>query len=338
MNKITHRRRVFQLRKKEHYTLADKVEQIGHAQGYGNDYLAVELEVEGNGHHHSLMKCAGFLKFYWKWSAEKTTEYLKAQYAPDRDPRCVDEAVTKVYNTKLQDKERATGATLSKYPEQYPGLAEAVDSVSYKDIEKEASQLIKIPSHKVVKQLFSTSDHYINLGESRQSAGQTKRLSKWTSKQVSNQQFIVPNPMKNKTGRTQSGKKSPKCNDNILHREHLVVEFDGVACKDRQLGIFSYLSNYALLKMVLYSGGKSIHGWFHCGCSKGQKNWEQFFAIACLFGADKAMATISQYCRLPNARRDNGSKQSLLYFDPKLTNASSWDSKQLITDVKTLIK
>ena len=50
------------------------------------------------------------------------------------------------------------------------------------------------------------------------------------------------------------------------------------------------------------------------------------------------MATISQYCRLPNATRDNGKKQRLLYFDPELNNASKWNVDKLIKDVPKLLK
>lgn len=142
--------------------------------------------------------------------------------------------------------------------------------------------------------------------------------------------------MKARTGLTLEGKESPKSNSNVLRREHIVVEFDGIKSRRRQMGVLQFLSNYAPLKMVLSSGGKSIHGWFYCGGDKGQNNWEQFFKVACLFGADRALATISQYCRIPNVKRDNGNMQSLLYFDPKLEMANDWDTAGLVSEISNL--
>ena len=336
MSKQAHKRRVARLRKKGHDELADEVEKVAQEQGYENDYLAVQLETAGKGHHFSLMTAGGYLKSYWGWGAKRVTKYLESQYDPNRDPNAPSAAVSKLFNQSF-DEVGGRKKTVAKYPEPFSGLAEAVETYSYKQLKSGSKDLAKKSPIEILRSLFPEGDPFINLGGIRQSAGVTTPLSKWNNKRVTRSPFIVPNPMKNSKGMTTAGNPSPKCNDNILRREHIVVEFDSVSCKDRQLGILSYLNDYAPLKMVLFSGGKSIHGWFYCGCDEGQASWQQFFIIACFFGADRAMATESQYCRMPNVIRDNGKKQRLLYLDAELNDANSWDIEGLIRNVKTLI-
>ena len=317
--------------------LARRAEEVAREQGYENDFLAVELKEAGQGHHFSLMSAAGYLKVYWRWGAARITEYLESQYDSARDPNAPAEAVAKVFNQKCSQQGTKRKGTLSRYPEQYPGLAEAVATHSYKELREESRHLTRKQPQEILQALFPIGDPFINLGRRRESAGKTRLLSDWKSKWLEKSQLIVPNPMKDYEGQTKQGKSSPKCNDNVLHREHIVVEFDNIESKDRQLGILSYLSGYAPLKMVLFSGGKSLHGWFYCGGEVGQAQWEKFFAIACLFGADRAMAIPSQYCRTPNVKRDNGKLQRLLYLDTELKKSNQWDTDGLIKSLRNLL-
>jgi hypothetical protein len=126
---------------------------------------------------------------------------------------------------------------------------------------------------------------------------------------------IVPSPMTDKYGLTQDGKRSQRTAKNTGPRRFLVYESDGLD-KDTQASILLHLSKQAPLTLVVDSGGKSLHGWFYCqGVSEEQLR--RFFAKACLLGADPALWNKSQMVRMPEGMRDNGNRQSVLYFNPK---------------------
>jgi hypothetical protein len=45
-------------------------------------------------------------------------------------------------------------------------------------------------------------------------------------------------------------------------------------------------------------------------------NVEKFFRYAVSLGADPQLWIRSQFCRLPDGRRDNGKRQEVVYFNP----------------------
>ena len=126
-------------------------------------------------------------------------------------------------------------------------------------------------------------------------------------------QFIVPNPMKDHFGKTQEGKKSPRCIDNVRARWYAVVEFDE-GSMDQQARCLKLLSEAMPLTMVVFSGSKSLHGWF---LAKGEKEERiaRFYKLAIALGADPATRSLAQMVRLPWGVRDNGHTQSVYYLD-----------------------
>ena len=127
--------------------------------------------------------------------------------------------------------------------------------------------------------------------------------------------FIVPSPMSAKHGLTQSGKRSPHTLSNTGQRRFLVVEFDD-GTLDQQAAIHYHLGTKFPLTLIVFSGSKSLHGWYYVQGST-EFHVKEFFNYACSLGADRATWTKSQFVRMPNGVRDNGEKQSVIFFNPK---------------------
>lgn len=127
-------------------------------------------------------------------------------------------------------------------------------------------------------------------------------------------QLIVPSPMSALTGtRKSDGKPSAHCLNNTGARTYLVVECDQ-GDRATQAAVIRHLAKTAPLAMVVDSGGKSLHAWFHC---KGQPEdrLRVFFRMAVALGGDPATWTRSQFVRMPLAIRDNGKLQAVHFFN-----------------------
>ncbi len=150
-------------------------------------------------------------------------------------------------------------------------------------------------------------------------------------------QFIVPSPMSEREGTTKDGKPSPKTNANTGPRRFLVIEFDfkpETCAADARLAavgarhglyhtrdlcacLLHHLATLAPLALVVWSGGKSLQGWFPV-IGLPEQMPRDLFHRACLIGADRATWTPSQFIRVPYGQRDNGKIQIPIYFNPSL--------------------
>lgn len=134
-------------------------------------------------------------------------------------------------------------------------------------------------------------------------------------------QLITPSPMSALTGtRKSDGKPSAHCLNNTGARTYLVVECDQ-GNRDTQAAVIRHLAKTAPLAMVVDSGGKSLHAWFHC---KGQPEdrLRGFFRVAVTLGGDPATWTRSQFVRMPLAIRDNGKLQTVHFFNYSITETT----------------
>lgn len=130
-------------------------------------------------------------------------------------------------------------------------------------------------------------------------------------------QFIVPSPMSARTGKTQDGRESAHCLDNTGPRRFIVVEFDHGEIDDQASWLY-WLATKAPLIAVVFSGGKSLHGWFLCdGVDETQV--EEFFADAVRIGADPRLWTRSQFARLPGGLRGEV-RQEIVFWNPEPLN------------------
>ena len=126
-------------------------------------------------------------------------------------------------------------------------------------------------------------------------------------------QFIVPSPMSSVWAKTQGGDRSQHTLNNTGPRKYLVVEFDVGEHADHAAFLHN-LNRIIPITMVVHSGNKSLHGWFHV---EGMSEAKQvgFFDEATKLGADTATWNKSLFVRMPDGTRENGKRQSILYFN-----------------------
>jgi hypothetical protein len=148
----------------------------------------------------------------------------------------------------------------------------------------------------------------------------TRPLSEWLGYgDLREYQYMVPSPMHD-AGR---GKKF-KCDKNTSKRLWQIIEFDSGTRED-QLKLLKFLSRYEdwPLGMIVFSGGKSLHGWFGA-YEKTEYDIRTFFLEATKLGADRMMRIPSQYCRVPNGTNyKTRRKQQVIYWDEEVINAQS---------------
>lgn len=133
-------------------------------------------------------------------------------------------------------------------------------------------------------------------------------------------EFIVANPMRSEYGKTGAGKRSARTKDNACTestRRYAVIEFDTNDEPDDQIAVLSSLHTPDTpLMMAVWSGNKSIHGWYSlAGLNKQQKR--NFYWLARYLGADNALWGTSWLVRMPGGKRESGERQTILYFEPE---------------------
>lgn len=140
---------------------------------------------------------------------------------------------------------------------------------------------------------------------------QTRPLNEWlTCGDLTDYCLIVPSPMSSVWGTTKDGKQSQRCLSNCGPRRWLCAEFDS-GDADSQASRLWFLASSFKLKLVCWSGSKSLHGWFDAK----DTDIDAFYAIAVSLNADPATQSPCQLVRMPNAIRDNGNRQGVLFFD-----------------------
>jgi hypothetical protein len=160
----------------------------------------------------------------------------------------------------------------------------------------------------------------------------TARREVWRGR-LHHNSLIVPSPMCAQRGRTKQGKLSWHSEANTGPRRFLVVEFDSGAL-DQQAALLWHLAQYAPLTLAVFSGSKSVHGWFFCE-GQAEDKLRRFFDYAVSLGADSKTWSRTQLVRLPDGKRSDGktsdalraagiqnvpnSKQAVLYFNSEVS-------------------
>jgi hypothetical protein len=144
---------------------------------------------------------------------------------------------------------------------------------------------------------------------------QTATRDKWRG-HMSELQLIVPSPMSAPTGQNQAGEVSHRCLDNTGPRRFLIVEFDRGSL-DQDAALLLHLAGRAPLALVVFSGSKSLHGWFYCEGIADEKVLP-LFRYAVSLGADRATWPRCQLVRMPDGMRDNGCRQTVYFFNPEV--------------------
>ena len=128
--------------------------------------------------------------------------------------------------------------------------------------------------------------------------------------------LIVPSPMTAQTGYTKEDKESEHSLEGTGPRRFLVIEQDRGSI-DEQSAILYHLAQRAPLAIAVYSGSKSLHGWFYCA-DVAEEKVSRFFRYAVALGADSTLWTRSQLARMPDGLRDNGNRQTVYFFNPEV--------------------
>jgi hypothetical protein len=170
-----------------------------------------------------------------------------------------------------------------------------------------------------------------------QSQFSTRRRNVWRG-HLSRLPFIVPNPMTKVTGKTKDGRLSEHTLEATGTRTWQVLEFDfselardgatptewkplieswkalGITIADVCSALLWELGTLAPLVLVVFSGGKSLHGWFKvAGATENQLR--EFSRTAMRLGAcSSTLNNPSQFVRIPDGLRDNGARQLVWYF------------------------
>lgn len=144
---------------------------------------------------------------------------------------------------------------------------------------------------------------------------ETKLREEWRG-ELSVLQLIVPSPMRARSGLTQDGKQSSHALSITGQRRFLVVEFDQGDVDDHA-ALLWHLALKAPLGMVVYSGSKSLHGWFFCA-GQPEERLRQVMRYCVSLGADRVTWTRSQFVRMPDGTREGGKRQIVYYFNPEV--------------------
>jgi hypothetical protein len=126
--------------------------------------------------------------------------------------------------------------------------------------------------------------------------------------------FIVPNEAISKTGLTQEGYESEHAKSQFPVRKYVVFEFDAERDKDIQASIILWLASKCTLKLVVDSGGKSLHAWFSAD-GVGEETLLLTYNNLVRLGVDPRTYTGSQFVRMPDGLRNNITRQSIIYYN-----------------------
>jgi hypothetical protein len=157
---------------------------------------------------------------------------------------------------------------------------------------------------------------------------------------------IVPSPMRAMRALTQAGTLSEHSKAGTGDRAFLVLEFDfskatpkgkptvwgplleqceaeGITALDIQAALLAYLERERPLWMTVFSGGKSLQGWFPCRGEDEEKLHAWFNTSALRLGACSSTWCVSQFVRMPDGtrapnREGKSVRQSIEYYDPSV--------------------
>jgi hypothetical protein len=137
----------------------------------------------------------------------------------------------------------------------------------------------------------------------------TQRRDKWRGR-LDAHALIVPSPMTHEMGVTKKGYQSHHSLENTAARRFLIIESDQGQL-DQQAAVIWHLGNFGALAAIVFSGNKSVHGWFACNQAT-DNTLLRFMRYAVSLGADNRMWLRSQFCRIPDGRRSDAKKSAAL--------------------------
>ena len=144
-------------------------------------------------------------------------------------------------------------------------------------------------------------------------------------------EMCVPNLMRSESGITDEGKRSARCRENSCGKggqKFLVVEVDllpdapvvaelGARPADVCAAVLIHKLGLQHVRMVVESGGKSLHAWVEAG-GRTQEQIEQFYRVWRRFAVDWRGSLPEQQFRLPQGfRADKDKVQRVIFWNPE---------------------
>jgi hypothetical protein len=199
------------------------------------------------------------------------------------------------------------------------------------------------PPLEILKTLHAaTGEELLCLAPKKTAGARTMSFNEWADprrgehRKLAYWELCVPNLMQSRTGTTTDGTPNrPRTRDNACspdQRRFIVTEIDiraddplclslGVSPLDICASYILGCINHKLLKMVVKSGGKSLHPWLEI-TGKTDSEIDEIFRTLTPLGVDWRGTLPEQQFRLPNGfRADKQTKQSVIYFNPDTTQA-----------------
>ena len=168
----------------------------------------------------------------------------------------------------------------------------------------------------------------------------TRRRESWRG-YLSQLGHIVPNPLLTPWAQTASGHWSQRARAAVAAPVYLVLECDfplsdsgpgrptkwtpritcwqenhGLSVLDANASILWHLARYLPLVLVVFSGHRSLHGWFRVFQIDQYHLYHSFMRPAVALGCDHHGWFREHPFRMPDGLRENGTQQRVLYFDP----------------------
>jgi hypothetical protein len=176
-------------------------------------------------------------------------------------------------------------------------------------------------------------DAFLCLGETPAGRFYTRTFSQWERHRdaITSYAMTVPNLMRTAAGMNDEGRPSARCRDNSCGQggqQFLVVELDlcadapvvaelGARPVDVCAAVILHKIGLQQVRMVVSSGGKSLHAWLPAG-GRTQEQIKQFYRVWRRFAADWRGSLPEQQFRLPQGfRADKGARQAVVYVYPE---------------------
>ena len=192
-----------------------------------------------------------------------------------------------------------------------PSLQAEVDSIGW-SIDKMRERSEPVPGDpSAILPLIYKGDPWLCVGRLCHDFA-VRRLSEWRQMDLTRHERLCPNPFNAPFLTKQDGSTSFKCNELVSHRKFIVIEFDEAEL-DQQATRIGWLAKRFPLCLCLFSGSKSLHGYFRADHATLPR-LRLFFELAMKLGADKMMWTKSQFSRLPGGLNHKTGKQQEVLF------------------------
>lgn len=316
----------------------------------GQQHTVLELPAEGQGHNAGLIAVAAIC-YRMGVSFADTVAHLSEIYASDRpDHRTAPHrAASRIWEGEGElppgddDGEDAGGT-----PDMKEEMLLRFRRTPTSTLVEESPHEVKIKPAAIIEALFEP-DEIVNIQNTRFEVGTLVKVKdireKFPPAELSTYKFLNPSTFKKVEGvpnpLDKDKKIATRCNANVKARPYMVLEMDSKddALIERFTTFALELAKFVPLALAVHTGGKSVHFWYDARDAK-PADVSAVFALACLHGADKAMAVKSQIARMPNvsASEEGRGAQRVLYYDPDKENYPNTDGGWDIRGFEKLIQ